>query len=284
MSETTDYSTPIRVQWTGYDTARYVVRHADTLLPTTIRSNGYIAITRWRTLRHRSFELTTTGDTVVKVNALLLDQLGQQLDFDGVVSISSPVESLRLTLTERQGRAYTPLLRDVEFLFADGRGLSGDPIVNPDTVWLYGDSVILQRIAEVATLPSLVGPVADSGWHRLALNPVWEKYPDVRSSTDSISLYLPVEAFSRKTFTVPVTFTGVVDGTTVRLQPDRVQVTLWVPVKSYDWLSADQLRVEVKAGTADATGRLPVRVSQFPAGTHIDHVSPDRIQYYQLKK
>ena len=39
MSEHNDYPLSVRVEWVGYDTARYVVTHADTLLPLTIRSN-----------------------------------------------------------------------------------------------------------------------------------------------------------------------------------------------------------------------------------------------------
>ena len=46
MSEHDDYPLQLHIEWVGYDTARHVVTHADTLLPLTIQSNCFLAICR----------------------------------------------------------------------------------------------------------------------------------------------------------------------------------------------------------------------------------------------
>ena len=75
MSEHNDYPVNVRVKWAGIDTARYVVTYADTLLPLTIKSNCFLAIARYNTVKHKAFRITTTTDTIVKVGDALFEEL-----------------------------------------------------------------------------------------------------------------------------------------------------------------------------------------------------------------
>ena len=282
MSEHDDYPVDVRVKWTGFDTSRYVVTYADTLLPVTINSNCFLAISRYRTVRNTPYVITIPSDTVVKVNPALLDDVVKQLDFNGTHGITSTTESLRIALTERSSKAFVPQLRNVDFYFVDQRGLAGLPVVQPDTVWLYGDPASLDKIKEVTTRQYAIEGVRDSGWHVLPLDPVWKQYPDIRASHDSVRIFLPVDRFVEKTVTVSVVPKTPDSRYTLRLIPARVSVTLWVPVKDYDYLSADQIEAEVNYNPAKPSQELPVLVTRFPENVRIKQVSPASLQYVIL--
>lgn len=282
MSEHDDYPVDVRVRWAGFDTARYVVTYADTLLPVTVNSNCFLAISRYYAVRQKPFVINVSGDTVVKVNRVLLDDLVKQFNFGGTHGISSTVESLRITLTEQRSKGFVPQLRNADFYFVDQRALAGTPVVEPDTVWLYGDPAALDKIEEISTRSIAIEGIRDSGWHVLPLEPVWQQYPDVRSSHDSVRVFLPVDRFVEKTVTVTVVPKSADARYTLRLIPARVSVTLWVPVNDYDLLSAEQVEAVVEYDPAQPDKDLPVLVTKFPNNARVKQVSPATLQYVIL--
>lgn len=279
MSEHRDYPVDVRVQWVGADTARFIVTQADTVLPIVFNSNCFNAIDRYFAVRGRQFVLRASSDTVVKVNKALFDDLCRQFDFSGIYAISSSTEELHFATKERCSKAYVPQLRGVDFVFADQIGLSGEPQIKPDTVWLYGDLASLQRIPEVYTAPAAVANITDSGYFMLALEPVWKKFSDVRSSADSVRIFVPAGRYVEATVSVPVEFWGIGPAHQVRLYPDHVDVTLWVSVKDYQSISETQFQAVVNYDPASSLTELPVYITRFPAQSRIKTVAPSSINF-----
>ena len=283
MSEHGDYSLDVPIRWTGVDTNSLIVTQADTVLPLVITSNCFNAIDRYLTVRKKAFIISISSDTVVKVGKPLFDDLCRQLGFSGVHDIASPVETLTFATTERRRRAYVPQLRDVDFIFAGQVGLSGSPTLQPDTVWLYGDPRSLQRIPELYTAPAAVANITDSGYYMLALEPIWEKYNDVRPSTDSVRIFIPAERQVETTVSVPVKFMSEYAHQQVRLYPDHVNVTLWVPVHDYELVSESHFEAVVRYDGVSPTTDLPVLITRFPAQSRIKSVNPSTISFVIIK-
>ena len=283
MSEHDDYPLQLHIEWVGYDTARHVVTHADTLLPLTIQSNCFLAISRYHTAKQRPYKIAVKGDTIIKVGDALFDDILRQLNFHGTHGIKSNVESISLTLSERGRRGYVPRLQDVDFSFAEQCGLSGEPVIQPDTVWLYGDPAVLKQIPELVTSPARLANLNDSCSITLALDPVWQRYPDLHTSADSIQIFLPIDRYVEKTLTIPVRFQGGDNHLQVRLHPERADVTLWVPVREYDNINADMVHLAVDYTPGDNAQTLPVRATLFPAGTRVKQISPSAIQYVIIR-
>ena len=283
MSEHHEYPISIRVQWTGFDTARYAVTYADTLLPVTITSNCFNAISRYRTVKEQPLTIQATDDTVIKVSNTFLKSMQTQMGFIGSHGCVSSVETLRLSLVERQCKAFVPQLADVEFQFANLRGLCGEPRLQPDTVYLYGSAAELEKIKQLRTAPAAITGIDDSSTYRLALDPVWLRCHDVRSSHDSVTLFLPVEHYSERTFSIPIQFHSDNPNSRVRLYPDKVDVTLWVSISRYHDLDPSDIVATVDYdGTTDSKA-LPVRIVRFPSYSRVKQVTPNDIQYVIIK-
>ncbi len=282
MSEHSDYTLPVKLRWEGFDSARYVVSNADTALTVTINADAFQAISFFLTADRQPFAIRVQGDTVLKVNSLLLNSLIKQFQQSGIKDITSPVETLRLTLAERHRKGYCPTLKQTQFQFADQCGLYGSPVIEPDTVWLFGDSATLDKITQLTTQPATISGITDSGWYTLALDPVWTRYRDIHSSTDSIRLFLPVIRYVETTITVPVTTPGVNPSIGLRTIPERVNVTLWVPSNLPD-IAPSQVQAEVSLPAGNADDKLPVRITRFPDLTRVKQVNPPEVQYVIIK-
>ena len=70
MSEDSDHVLTVRVEWGGFDAARYVVSQADTVLPVSVNTNTFQALSLRRTLNNKPYRLQVKTDTVLKVNSL----------------------------------------------------------------------------------------------------------------------------------------------------------------------------------------------------------------------
>lgn len=282
MSEDGDYPMELKVEWSGIDTSRYVVTHADTILPISVKSNCFRAIRRYFTARNASFQIYTQSDTTVRVGKALYDEIISQLGFVGVGDVYSAKETLQYSVSERVGKPFVPQIRDVDFHFEGLVGLSGSAVIDPDTVWLYGSPASLAKIDELHTAPTSIEHITDSGYYTLALDPTWKEYGDLRISTDVVRIHLPVEHFAEIKLQVPVKFRSPNQHKHVRLYPEQVEVTLWVPSKDYKNINVSQL--EAVADSQGAAGdQLPVLITRFPANTRIKQVSPATIQYVIIK-
>ena len=283
LSEHDDYPMSLHVEWMGFDTSRYAVSYADTLLPITVNTNGFNAIGSYFKSKSRKYVIYADGDTVVKVGKPLFDDIVDQMEYIGVHEVSSIAEQVRLKLSERQAKAFRPELRGVNFSFNGQYGLAGDPGITPDTVWLYGSPESLARIDRLYTLPAHIRGLADTTRCQLALDPVWKRYPDLRASTDSVSLFIPVERFTEKTVSVPVAFVADNNEIRARLYPERVDVTFWVSSKDYDRFLDDMVQAVVEYDPDGGQEALPVLVKRFPATARIKTVSPSTIKYVIIK-
>lgn len=283
MSEEGDYKTQIPIQWTGIDTARYAVTYADSVLPVTIKSNCFQAIKRYFVLRQSYYSISVQGDTIINVAHPLFEDLTKQLNFVGISSMYSSKEVLRVEVDERIAKPFVPQLRGVEFNFDGQVGLSGEPRIEPDTVWLYGTASSLNKISQLSTAPTVLEHLSDSGYYTLTLDPVWKDYPDLRSSHDVIRIYLPVDQFTEIKLKVPVTLRSSSQLGRVRLYPEQVDVSLWVPRSDYNNITASQIEVVADYDAITNSQQIPVLVTRFPSNTRIKQVSPASIQYVIIK-
>ena len=283
MAERSDYPLELRVEWEGFDTAACVIEYADTTLPLVINSNCFLAIGRYFDAPELAYTVSASHDTVVAVNKPFLDDVVASCRFPGQLQVTSLTDELTLRLSKRSRKAFVPQLKGVEFKFDAQHGLSGEPRVTPDTVWLYGTDKSLSKVDNLYTSPAVVDGLVDSGYRSLPLAPVWKRYPDLHVSHSNVQVYVPVERFTEKTVSVPVQFLCADKQVRARLYPERVDVSFWVSTDNYDRLLDDMVHAVVQYNPDERTTTLPVRIRRFPGFARIKSVNPPEIQYVVLK-
>ena len=283
MSEVRSYESVVRVQWVGFDTARYVMAASDNQLRVTINSNGFSALRNHATLSSQPFLLSAATDTPVFVSDDL-QTLVSQLGLPGVRGIETRQETLSLSLNERQSRAYVPQIRHLKLSFVEQYGLYGTPRLSPDTVWLYGSKESLDKVLEIETVDATFSDIGETSTYTVALKPVWKQYPDLRVSAQEVSLEIPTTIYSEHSYVLPIQLQGLRSNDSVRIYPEQAQVTFWMASQGDHKLASDMFRLSADFEHRDsASDRMPIRVANFPDFVRIKQIEPSEVRYVVIK-
>ena len=273
LAEEGEYNIMLRVEMVGYDTVRYAMVSADTVLPVKATMPGFNAFVNSRL--QPSIKVTVPeGNGAVAVSSLQQQLLRSII---GASEVTSSVDSLRVVLAPRGQRTFRPSLADVEFSFVDQHGLYGEPRVVPEVVTLYGPDEVLAQIAELKVAATHIRNISGSESYRLPLQPVWKQYADVYPSCTEVTVELPVEAYVEREYRVPVVVQDADTGVSLKLYPDEVTVRVWVA-------QCDLHRTPEFAVTVDYRdvflneGRLTPRLVEFPYYVRPRSVEPQEIQ------
>ena len=273
MADEGEYPMEVGVEMVGYDTLRYAVVSADTLLPVKVTLSGFNA---FLASRHRP---TVEVTVPVEAEAVAFSDLRQQVlrSILGARDVVSPVDSLRVVLAPRGQRTFRPRIDNVNFSFTDQHGLYGEPAMTPAEVTLYGPDEVLAQIDELYVAAANISDISESGTYRLPLEPVWLQYADVYPSVKEVSVYLPVEAYVEKDYSVPVTVLDADTSVTLRLYPEVVQVRAWVAQR--DLQREPSFIVSVNySDIFRQEGRVTPRLVEFPSYVRPRNVEPQEIQ------
>ena len=295
MSERKVYREHYRLHLDGIDTAKYAVTGADSTIALDITSNGFYAFRRGTGRQHdihiniaNKLKGQKSGDiqTTLQIEDYI-DIINKQIDMRGVSETHPVSNTLLVSLAERQSKAFVPDISGVDFQFDGMVGINGSPLITPDTVYLYGSRQSLDKIDHIAAEPKNLKHIRFSSRHRVRLEPVWEQYPDLRASVKEIEIFVPVDPFTEKSVTVPVTVSTDAQSAAsgikrIELYPANVTVNCLVPRNKYAEISTGDFIVTAKIDSDSDTFIQPV-VKQFPACARIKSISPQQVQYIIIK-
>lgn len=296
MSDYRQTALSVTVEMRGYDTTRYALVRADSAVTVKGAMSGFGRLAMMLAprppalvvdvpLQKRTVSYDDSGAMTIGISTTDLDEpLHSLFDHYGLRQMQVDEDTLRATLVQRGHRSFRPSLQAANFLFAMGYGLYGDPVVEPAEVTLYGDPALLAQINRVGVKPVTVADIDTTGTFRLALDPVWKGRGDIRASSDSITVTLPVTSFVERSFSLPVVLVGAPLDSRVRLYPDHVILTAWVAHKELATVKAGDFVVQVRyEDILRGAAALPTRVARFPQGVRIRKLSTDEVKYVVMK-
>lgn len=282
MAETTEYPLHVKVETEGYDTVRYAVVRADTALTLRVRANGYTA------LIYSLVEPTPTVRLLVEGDSLRcaadVDQIQNALreQLPGIHLVDAGTDSVRVTLAPRSHRSYRPVLDNATFTFAEQYGLYGQPVVTPAVVDLYGPQEALDQIDELRVAPVTLTDIKASGRYTLPLEPAWERYADIHPSCTEVSVYLPVEAYVERRYTVPITVPDADTAVQLHLYPEEVTLHAWVARRDLNRDPHITVVVDYRDILSNGQHLVP-RLTEFPDYIRPRSIEPAEVQSVIVK-
>lgn len=282
MSESIDYTLPVKVRYVGYDTVRYAIADADTLIPLRITSSGYIAFLMGMDKKQLAVEVNAQGAGMQR--AIEVDSLYAAVreSMAGIKNVSCPVDSLRLSLAERCSKTFRPALDALVFEFEEQYGLYGQPVITPDEVTLYGPQEALEQIATLPIAATTISGISSSQSYTMKLESVWSQYGDVHPSTTQVSVYVPVETFVERKYSVPIQVSGADSTVTVHVYPPEATLHMWVAQR--DLHREPEFSVVVNYSDILAGGnRIVPQLTEFPAYMRLRGIQPSEVQCVIIK-
>lgn len=277
MSESQDYTVPVKIRYVGYDTVRYALSAADTVLPMRFTSNGYVAFLIG--MRDAAPEVQVNIKGAGMQCAVGTDSLytAVRQSITGIKGVSCSIDSLYVTLAERGSKSFRPSLDAVSFEFAERYGLYGQPVVTPSEVVLYGPEEILSKISTLPVAKTIVSGISTSQSFMLSLEPIWEQYGDVRPSCTEVQVYVPVETFVERTYKAPIRVAGADSTVAVHVYPPEATLHVWVAQR--DLHREPELTVTVNYSDILANGQHIVpQLTEFPSYMRPRSIEPAEVQ------
>lgn len=299
MSEKREFSMPVKVKFSGYDTRRYAVVKADSSMSMQVESTGFNAfilglkkepVTFVVDIKNEAMHRYThhrdeTVDIYRSVSvADLASQCADHMTSIGVRYISCARDSLWLVLNERSSKTVYPDLDNLKINFSDGYGLYGEPIVSPAEITLYGSPEALDAIGNIGVEAITLDNVNETGTYHVPIDKKWKSLGDVYASSDMLTINIPVKRYVEQRYIVPVTVAGIDSIEGLRLYPDRAKLHVWVAQDDLAAISAERFNVSVNYSDILAGAqRLPLNVNRFPREVRIRKIEPEEIEYIIIK-
>jgi hypothetical protein len=116
----------------------------------------------------------------------------------------------------------------------------------------------------------------------LTLNLVKPKTADrIDISTDKITCFVPVEKFTEETVIIPVTLINNTKGKSVRIFPDKVEITYLVSLNDYNKVNSSMFSAiaDYKDMKSNENNRIKVKIRDKPGIVKITRIKPDKVEF-----
>lgn len=209
---------------------------------------------------------------------LLSENANDNADVIKIKSVTPEV--IQLNSMERFSRKV-PVKADVKYTFKKQYAQSGVIIIQPDSIYVSGDSLSVIKIREVNTEPANFTDLDHTLFHSIKL-----KQPDsskISYSTDKVWVYMKVEPFTEGSVTIRVTVinSGMKQ---ITLVPDVVTVSYHVPLSLYNNIRPEQFDATTNLSKNVETNKLKVKISRKPAEVTNLTVTPEEVDFFIKQK
>lgn len=221
-------------------------------------------------------DLTTTNQKYIN-SSFLVSEIEQKLRFQNLTIDRLVPEYITLNIEEKISKKVPITLRD-SLSYAEEHYLEDDILISPDSVLISGPISVVNALEEWPTKiirkENLDATIQDTLELRkdkkgiLTLEPV------------AVSITIPVERYTEKSFFVPVTVEHDFDS--LKIFPNKIQLHVTVGLNDYNDISAEDFVLEADMKTATRTGdnnTAPLLITKRPTSVRSVHFSPKAIEF-----
>ncbi|GHT43785.1 hypothetical protein FACS189438_1650 [Bacteroidia bacterium] len=160
---------------------------------------------------------------------------------------------------------------------APGYIISGEIKYNPPAVDVYAGNVVMDSLHEIRTEYTEIKNANKTIIRKLKLLPV----EGAAIIPNVVSVSIPIEEYTEKTFEIKVTAVHVPAGYAMRIFPATVKVTCNVPLSLFKELEENAFSVETSfaALNPDSPGILPLKLARKPAWLERATLSQESVEF-----
>ena len=207
--------------------------------------------------------------------SMLQDEISKQLLASTTLTLFEP-QALSLPFAEQKSKEV-PVVFNGSIETEGGFLVSGDILISPSMVTIYGSASLLDSIQEVRTEFLKI----ERGKKTLVKNASLEAIEGVAFHTEGVSVTIPIEEYTEKTLTIPVRFVQVPPQYTIRSFPQEVEVSCNIPVSKFKMLTEELLVIEIpfRQLEENVSGSLAIDLSSRPEWLKTYRIDPNKIEF-----
>jgi hypothetical protein len=207
--------------------------------------------------------------SMLNSNSLYLNQnrmrteIRNSLRFSAIEVLSVNYEEIQVELDNKASKKV-PIQLDKDLAFSPGNQLRQAPTLTPDSVLITGPASILDSLDFWATTPLVLTDLKSSStldW------PLVSPGPELLLDRSEVAINLELEQFTEKTLYIPVTITHAPEGDSLKVFPDKIQLTCQVGLSRYSEVLYQNFAIEADLQNVplqEGKNTVPVRLVRFP--------------------
>jgi hypothetical protein len=170
-----------------------------------------------------------------------------------------------------------PVVLDSEITMAPGYILADSISIVPSTVIAYGNAHVIDALREIRTLPLTKQNLSKNQDFSLDL----QTPEGTHLATEKVNVAIQVEAYTEKSFELPVVCYNLPEDLYIRFFPSSVEFVSQVALSKYALLTEMDLEVSVdyKTLAQSKTETIPLALSKKPQWLINYRMVPERVEY-----
>ncbi|MEG1587680.1 MAG: YbbR-like domain-containing protein, partial [Bacteroidales bacterium] len=177
----------------------------------------------------------------------------------------------------KQGDKLVPVVLNASLLAGAQYQVGEEVRLKPDSVRVFAARTILDTLQSVSTQYLHLTDLSDTVIQRVALMPIKK----AKIVPASVEVFIPVEEYTEKTMTLPITVLGLPDTLMLRTFPSTVQLSCFVGLRDFKDITAESFSVAVNYEDISKLkgNRLPVEVVNMPLNVTNIRCQPDSVEF-----
>jgi hypothetical protein len=185
-------------------------------------------------------------------------------------------QQISLSYSKRKEKRL-PVVFDGDVVTAPGYTVSGEMSFEPAEVDVSGGDSVIDTLTEIHTEYVEIKNAEKTISRKVKL----QSTGGIVIVPDAISILVPVEEYTEKTFDIHVSGVDVPEGYAIRMFPSFVKITCNVPVSLFREVSANTFAVEVSLADLDSLhpNILPLKIKEKPSWIKQISLSQESIEF-----
>jgi hypothetical protein len=274
------------VEFTHIPQGQILTRTHDSVVLLKLNSRGYDLLDLTFLKKRKPININLSGKKIHKSrysigNFILTNevknQIRDQLEFtDKLIEILP--DTLKFKLESIASKEVT-VLSDISYSLKPQHQIYGELGINPQTITLFGPPSVIDTIEYVKTENVSFQYLDKNIEIKLLLKkPTVNK--NIKFSSDSIELYIPVEKFTEGVIDIPIEIKNAPQKS-IKLFPDKVIITYLIALKDYSNFKADMISAGIEFDSSKK--KQIVNVLQKPSYVKITNINPKSVEYLLIK-
>jgi hypothetical protein len=214
--------------------------------------------------------------TLIISNGIIRNAMDKQLTSTTSIVSIEPMDVL--VKYDKLASKVVPVIPNIKILTKQGFQISDSIKVESPTVKLFASKKILDKIDVIRTKLVTLDNVSKTKQVEAGL----DIPDDVKADNESVTLTIPVDEFTEKSFQLPVFCADIREGNMLRIFPSTVNVICNIPISHFKELVEDALEIHIpfqEFQDNQSSGKLPVRLTKKPDWLMNFNVEPATVEF-----
>lgn len=180
-----------------------------------------------------------TNKNAILPNENLKEEIAEQINYSGAIRNLSKTE-LNIDLQGVQSKKI-PVIVNAVITYKQGFKKVDSLVAIPDSISVAGPKKLLDSLTGIATKELVLQNVGKDISSKISLEGL--PYTELFSKTKQVTVKQTVKEFSQKKLVLPIKLINVPTESTLKIIPERLEITFIVPIEKFSAISAQDFEI-----------------------------------------